>query len=100
MEEETPRTSQPSALGENLSGDGGYDPLNGIGIKVPQGDQMVGERLRLVAGPGVERGDELRLLDQAGLEGEQAEEEMAVGGHGLPEINGENDIRGIGSRSN
>jgi hypothetical protein len=33
----------------------------------------------------VERGDELRLLDQAGLQGQQAEKEMAVGskgGHG------------------
>ena len=37
----------------------------------PQGDEMVGQRPGLVAGPGVERGDELRLVDQAGLEGEQ-----------------------------
>ena len=52
------------------------------GIDVPQRDQVVGQGPRLVAGPGVERGDELRLLDQAGLQGQQAEEEMAVGSHG------------------
>ena len=51
------------------------------GIEVPQRDQVIGEGSRLVAGPDVERGDELRLLDQAGLQGEQAEEEVAVGGH-------------------
>jgi hypothetical protein len=43
------------------------------GAEVPQGDEMVGERSRLVAGPGVERGDKLGLLDQAGLQGEEAE---------------------------
>ena len=49
-----------------------------------QGDQMVSEGSGFVAGPGVERGDELRLLDQAGLQGKQAEEEVAVGGHEAP----------------
>jgi hypothetical protein len=43
---------------------------------------MVGQTAGLVAGPGVERGDELRLLDQPVLQGEQAEEEVAVGGDG------------------
>ena len=33
MEEEASRASAPSALEENLSRDGGYDSLNGIGIK-------------------------------------------------------------------
>src|SRR4051794_21092908 len=33
MEEETSRTSSASALGENLSGDGSYDSLNGIALK-------------------------------------------------------------------
>jgi hypothetical protein len=31
VEEEATRTSQPSALEENLSRDCGYDSLNGIG---------------------------------------------------------------------
>ena len=33
MEEEASRASAPSALEENLSRDGGYDSLNGIGAK-------------------------------------------------------------------
>jgi hypothetical protein len=36
----------------------------------------------LVAGPGAEGGDELALVDQAVLQCEQSEEEMAVGGDG------------------
>jgi hypothetical protein len=48
------------------------------------GDEMVGQRRRLFGGPGMEGGDELGLLDQAGLKGEQSEEEMSVSdsGHG------------------
>ena len=56
------------------------EPLGGI--EMARRREVVGQGPRLVAGPGVERGDELRLLDQAVLQGEQAEEEMAVGGHG------------------
>ena len=37
---------------------------------------------RLVARPGVEGGDQRRLVDHAVLQGEQAEEEVAVGRHG------------------
>jgi hypothetical protein len=70
-------------VGVNLQGRQGLDGGSLGGIQVPQRDQMVSQGSRLVAGPGVERRDKLRLLDQAGLEGEQAEEEMAVGGHGL-----------------
>jgi hypothetical protein len=35
----------------------------------------------------VESRDELRLLDQAGLQRQQAEKEMAVGSHGNPPAN-------------
>jgi hypothetical protein len=52
------------------------------GIEIAQSDKMVRERPDLVPGPGVERGEQCRLVDQAGLQGEQAEEEMAVGGDG------------------
>ena len=71
-----------AAVGLDVHGRQGLDggPLGGI--EVPLRDEMVGEGARLVAGPGVESGDELRRLDQPGLQGEQAEEEMAVGGDG------------------
>jgi hypothetical protein len=52
------------------------------GIDVPERDQVVGQGPQFVAPPGMECGDELRLLNQAGLQCQQAEEEMAVGGHG------------------
>src|SRR5262249_33289030 len=42
-------------------------------------DEVVGQRPGLVAGPGLEGGDELALVDQAVLEREQAEEQVAVG---------------------
>ncbi len=42
--------------------------------------QMVGQAPGLVAGPCLEGGHELALVDQAVLEREQSEEEMAVGG--------------------
>ena len=46
---------------------------------------MVGQAPGLVAGPGLEGGDELALVDQAVLKREQSEEEMAVcgGSHGM-----------------
>ena len=50
--------------------------------QVAQGDEVVGQGSRLVAGPGVEGGDELGRLDQAVLQREQAEQEVAFGGHG------------------
>ena len=57
-----------------------------VGVEVAAVDEVVGQRPALVAGPGVEGGDELALVDQAVLEGEQAEEQVARwvarGGHG------------------
>ena len=46
--------------------------------------EVLGQGPGLVAGPGLEGGDELRLVDQADLQRDQAEEEVAVGdvGHG------------------
>ena len=53
-----------------------------VGVEVAAGGEVVGQGPGLVAGPGVEGGDELALVDQAVLEGEQAEEQVAVGGDG------------------
>ena len=50
-------------------------------IDVAQRDQVVGKGPSLVAGPGMERGHERCVIDQAGLQGEQAEKEMAVRRH-------------------
>ena len=53
-----------------------------VAVEVAAGDEMIGHRPGLVAGPGLEGGDELALVDQAVLQREQAEEEIAVGaGH-------------------
>src|SRR5262249_5995515 len=53
-----------AAVGVDVHGRQGLDggPLGSV--EVPQPDEMVGQSAGLVAGPGVERGDELRLLDQ------------------------------------
>jgi hypothetical protein len=49
---------------------------------------VVGQAPGLVAGPGLEGGDELDLVDQAVLEREQSEEKTAAGGgsHGVVPI--------------
>ena len=65
-----------------VRGDQGLDGGPLVGVEVAAGDQVVGQRPGLVAGPGLEGGDELGLVDQAVLQGEQAEEQVAVGGHG------------------
>ena len=67
-----------AAVGLDVHGRQGLDGGSLGGIEVPQGDQVIGQGSRLVARPGVERGDELSLLDQAVLQGQQAEEEVAV----------------------
>src|SRR5207302_964162 len=56
----------------------------------PAGGEVVGQRPGAVARPGAEGGDELVLVDQAVLQGKQAEEQVALssdGSHGasLPE---------------
>ena len=70
--------------------DQGLDDGALVGVEVAAGDEVVGQGPGLVAGPGLEGGDELALVDQAVLEGEQAEEEVAVGGggHGRAPIRG------------
>jgi len=46
---------------------------------------VLGQRPGPVPGPGLEGGDELALVDQADLEREQSEEEVAIrGGHDMP----------------
>jgi len=49
------------------------------GVEVPARGEIVGQRPAAVAGPGPEGGDELVLVDQAILQGEQSEEQVAVG---------------------
>jgi hypothetical protein len=63
-------------VGERLD----HRPLGGA--QVAQGDEVVGQRSRPVGGPGVEGGHEMGRRNQAVLEGQQAQQEVAVGGHG------------------
>ena len=53
-----------------------------VGVEVAAGDEVVGQGAGLVEGPGLEGGDELALVDQAVLQRQQAEEQVAVGGDG------------------
>ena len=53
-----------------------------VGGQVAAGFQVVGQARGLVERPGLEGGHELDLVDQAVLQGEQSEKEMAVGGGG------------------
>jgi hypothetical protein len=48
-------------------------------VEMTEGDEMVGQGAGLVEGPGLEGGHELDLVDQAILEGEQSEEQIARG---------------------
>ena len=53
-----------------------------VGVQVAVGHEVIGHGPGLVAGPGLEGGDELALLDQPDLQREQSEEQVArwVGG--------------------
>ncbi len=51
-------------------------------VEVPERDEVFGQRLGFVGGPGPHAVGELVLVDQAVLEGEQSEEQVAIGvGH-------------------
>jgi hypothetical protein len=68
----------------DVQGDHRVQAGAGVNVEVTPGDELVGQALGLVAGPGLEGKDELALVDQAVLKREQSEQEMAVrgGGHG------------------
>ena len=53
-----------------------------VGVQVAAVDEVVGKGARLVARPGLEGGDELALIDEPDLQGEQTEEEVASGSTG------------------
>src|SRR5262249_51779892 len=69
----------------DVQGDDRFEVGAGVGVKVTPGDELVGQAPGLVAGPGLEGGDQGALVDQPVLKREQSEEEMAVGGgvHGV-----------------
>src|SRR4051794_8028204 len=56
-------------------------PLDGGAIVGVEIAKVVGERAGAGARPRLEGGDELVLVDQAVLKGEQAEKQVRVGGH-------------------
>ncbi len=53
-----------------------------VGVQVAPAGQVLGQAPRPVESPRLEGSDQLRLVDQSHLEGDEAEEEMAVGGVG------------------
>src|SRR4051794_41291563 len=58
-------------------------------LEVAQGDEVSGQGYCLVAGPGLESADELKLVDQAVLEGEHPKEQVAIGAcHGTDLLEG------------
>jgi hypothetical protein len=63
-----------------VAGDEGFDGRAVVGLEVAATDEVVGQGAGLVAGPGLEGGHELPLVDEADLEGEQSEEEVVLGG--------------------
>jgi hypothetical protein len=48
-------------------------------VQVATGNEMFGQGTALVAGPGLEGGEELALVDHPDLESHETEEEIAVG---------------------
>ena len=66
-----------------VQADHGLDDRPLIGLEIAPADQVFGQRSILLERPGLEGGHELGLVDHPVLEGDQAEEQVAVGvGHG------------------
>jgi hypothetical protein len=57
----------------------GLDGRSVVDVEVAQRNEVVGQRARLVEGPGLEGGDELALVDQTDLEGQHPEEQVTRG---------------------
>jgi hypothetical protein len=53
-----------------------------LGVQVAPGGEVLSQRAGAVAGPGLKGGVELALVDQAVLQGQQAEEQVTFGGDG------------------
>jgi hypothetical protein len=66
-------------VGIQVGGDEGIDDRTAAGVEGALGHEQVGDGVGFVEGPGAERGDRLRLVDQPVLERDQAEEEVMVG---------------------
>ena len=79
-----------AAVRFEVQADHSLDPDALVGVEVAAGGEVLGQRPGLVAGPGLEGGDELALVDQAVLQGQQTKEQITLGrdgghGPGLPE---------------
>ena len=78
-----------AAKGLKMHTGDGFDSGPARGVEVAEVDEVVGQGSAFVACPGGEGREQRALVDEAGLEGEQSEEEIAIsidGGHnvGLP----------------
>ncbi len=66
-----------------MQADHGLDDRPLVGLEIAAADQVFGQRAVLLERPCLEGGDELGLVDHPVLEGDQAEQQIAVGvGHG------------------
>ncbi len=71
-----------AAVLPQVQADHGLDAESLVVVEVAAPDEVVGQGASPVAGPGLEGGDELPLVDEAVLECEQTEEQVALGGDG------------------
>ena len=66
-----------------MQADHGLDDRPLVGLEIAVRGQVIGQRAVLLKRPCLEGGDELGLVDHPVLEGDQAEQQIAVGvGHG------------------
>ena len=65
-----------------VQADNGLDTGALVGVEVAAGGDVLGQGPGLVEGPGLKGGNELALVDQTVLQGQQREEQVAIGGEG------------------
>ncbi len=90
-----------AAEGLDMQAGDGIDGGATRGIEVSEVDEVVGQRPALVASPGGEGRKQRPLVDQADLQGQQTEEEVAFGihgGHGMRLSKARQDSRAPGHR--
>jgi hypothetical protein len=71
-----------TAVALQVPRDEGVDGTAIIRIEIAPRNQVLGDRPRLVARPGLKRRDEFNLVDQAILKREQPKEQIPIGGGG------------------
>ena len=76
---------QIAAVLPQMQGDHRLDPGPLLGVEVAQRDEMLAQGAGLVARPGLDGGNEPRLVDQPVLQRQESEEEITVGISHVPD---------------